>query len=601
MFLHQASLIPSTIALLDFFNSSFPNFFWYPYWYLGNPFNYLIGPVLPFSSLFLNRIFGFTPEQSFWLVFILSYLVGNIGLYLFSKKLGATNLFGLALVAINILLPFSYIMINFQNGLGHISFFSLPFVLYIFVDFLKKNSHFFDLLLILSISFLLLIDISVIVPIIIGFLSLIIVLKSPRVWMETILKVTLVLFASLFLSTTWYTLGFLQTLILNPSFGGQPLINVLKLIFDLSLRIIPIIVAVWVVKKGKLKLNNLTFFGLLFFFSFGFLTILRFVSDPDFVLDWISYTKELQLGISFIIISVFFSLKFNKKVSLLILICIVSLLGWVKFYNLIHDLNSNKFKIEVLNLIQDGSRSNYFFSGSTVFWINQYKNLTQLRGGNDGVTIHPTWAMASYQIREGNSLETSKMWMEALGIRTYLVHNKDSKDFFLDFKNSQKFETPYPIANSNGNILNGSGGPIEAINMARVTDNSIFSVKRPKNGEDNLRLREYIDTLQEGVKIEKRANRVILSRIPKAKKVISIAQTYHQNWRSENPDIKVTEDSLGNTVLVSKSSFAEIIKIEYNPSLFSHVFSLLLFTIMLYLIFKFNLIAKFIFKKISLD
>lgn len=597
MFLHQASLIPSTIALLDFFNKSFPNFFWYPYWYLGNPYNFLIGPVMPFLTLSLNRVFGLSTEQSFWVIFFISLLVGNITLYLFCKKLGATKLLSFLVVIANSSLPFTYIMLNFQNGLSHISLFLLPIVFLIFIDFLKKNSRFFDLLLILSISFLLLIDIEVIVPIIIGFLSLIIVLVERKLWIETIFKTSLIFFASLFLATTWYTFGFWQTLIFNPSFGGMPLINLLKLIFDLLLRIIPIIVAVWVVKIGRLKLNSLVFFGLLFSLSFGFLSILRFLSDPDFVLDWISYAQELQFGISFIAVGALSGVMLKQKLVLGGLVCLVAVLGWIKFFDLINDSTSKGFKANVLNLIGNNVEGNFFFSGSSVFFINQYKDLLQLRGGNDVASVHPTWAFAAYQIREGKSFQATENWLKALGISYILVHKQDSKDYFLDFKNSKKFKNLKPIGNSNSNILYIIGSNYSA----RLAEPTILEIEKPENGEDNIRLKKYTNTLKAEVRLKRKNNRVILDKIPEGSKTISLAQTFYPGWKPKTQNTQIRKDSLGNTVLVSESDLAEKVIIEYKLSIFSHVFPLLFFTIVLYLILKFKLIVKFIFKKISLD
>ncbi len=597
MFLHQASLIPSTIALLDFFNKSFPNFFWYPYWYLGNPFNYLIGPVVPFLSFLLGKMFDFTPEQSFWSLFLLSLTIGSSALYVFTRKLGMSKWVGLAIVTTNIFLPFTYIMLNFQNGLSHISFFLLPVVFLIFIDFLKKNSLFFDLLLVFLISFLVLIDISVIVSIFISLISLSLVLKERKLWFLTFLKLFFILLASFFLISSWYTFGFWFNLASNPSLGGRPLINIIGAIFDLSLRLIPIIAAVWVVRLGTFRLKTITYFGLLLTLSFGFLTILRLLSDPDFILDWIIYAQELQLGITLLLGGLFLSLKIKTRSILTVLVILCSILGWVKFYSLIKDSSSSEFKLDILNLIKVEPKDNFFFSGSSVFFINQYKDLVQLRGGNDSSSVHPTWAMASYQIREGSRAQVTKNWLKALGISKVLVHNSTSKDFYLDFKNPEKFENLKPIANSNGNILYEISGN----NIARAASQEILNIKQPVSGEDSIVLEAYIKSLGENINIERNIQTIRLKNIPEGVRVISLAVTYQPSWKALYPGVEIISDNLGNMVILSESELPEIIRIEYNPSIFSHTIPILFFTIMLYIIFKFKLIANFILKKISLN
>ena len=75
------SLIPSVLALSHFFINNFPNISWYPYWYLGNPFWYLIGPIIPTTLLAFTRVLNLPLNLSYFSLIFLSQLIGAVGVY----------------------------------------------------------------------------------------------------------------------------------------------------------------------------------------------------------------------------------------------------------------------------------------------------------------------------------------------------------------------------------------------------------------------------------------------------------------------------------------------------------------------------------------
>ena len=80
----ETSLIPSVLALSGFFVDNFPHISWYPYWYLGNPFAYLIGPVVPGLMAVLHsilRLSGSAMNIEYLVILFISTLIGGVGVY----------------------------------------------------------------------------------------------------------------------------------------------------------------------------------------------------------------------------------------------------------------------------------------------------------------------------------------------------------------------------------------------------------------------------------------------------------------------------------------------------------------------------------------
>ena len=74
-------LIDTVIALSDFFINNFPDYSWYPHWYLGTPFRFLIGPIVPNVLLIVNLMSPFsTLANSLFVIFIYQFMV-CVGVY----------------------------------------------------------------------------------------------------------------------------------------------------------------------------------------------------------------------------------------------------------------------------------------------------------------------------------------------------------------------------------------------------------------------------------------------------------------------------------------------------------------------------------------
>ena len=81
-----------------------------------------------------------------------------------------------------------------------------------------------------------------------------------------------------------------------------------------------------------------------------------------------------------------------------------------------------------------------FLSGTTVFWLNAFFDIPQVRGGVDQAAVHPTWDKAAWEIREGTKVELSEKWLRELRVNYLVVHDETSKEFYHDFAFPEKFE-----------------------------------------------------------------------------------------------------------------------------------------------------------------
>lgn len=456
MFPAPTSFIPVQIALARFLE----NQGWqaiasnYPYWYLGTtPWRYLTGPILPFLLTASHRVLPFLNLFEiffFWL--ILFWLLGIAGVYWLVKVFkGRGESFSAFLAAIfygfGPLIPF---WLRFTDGLSIISFSVLPFVLVSYCQWLlaeensrkqKRKRNCFFLMV-----FLLLLDISALTPLFLGVTA---VFLTTAGWKKTEkrLKDTFGLFFwSLLVATFWYSPSYWWQILKAPSLAGKSLLNIINLIGQL----LPVTLGVSLALisgrfiKSKNRLLKFTFY---WGFIFLFLTLLRFISDPDFWLDWSAYYLEIQLalGLSLAVLVSRFKLKLRKILGLFLV------LVWFGVWGLISQTCVRQaFRADLTDSVEyrigrwlnDNLKEGetVFLSGSGVFWLNAFFDVSQVRGGNDGPSVHPDWREAAWEIREGNNPDKSIKWLKKLEIDYLVIHSQESSEFYHDFKYPNKFE-----------------------------------------------------------------------------------------------------------------------------------------------------------------
>ena len=461
MYPAQTSLIPVQIALARFLEQSGLSAFFgnYPYWYEGTtPFRYLTGPILPSVLAVIHRL---VPSLSLFEIMFgvigMAWVIGGIGVYLLVRELGKGEesrakkevaFLAAIFYAFGPIVPFLF---RFSDGLYLIAFSFLPFILLLYLRLLQNWTRKLTVSLVILISFVMLLDTLILPTLLLGMAA---IFLAQVGWkrMEEKLKQSLLLIAyCLLLVTLWYTPGYWWTLLGAPSFGGKGLAQVIVWLGKLLPVVLAFTLAVFSAKFFK-KRNILRDFCFYWLFIFGFLTLIRFLSDPDFWLDWTAYGVELQLGLAIalgLIIRPLFSrlsairyLPYAIFVSYFLLFTFIfnrCVLGALQ-----RDIEQTvEYRIgsqlsEIANPPAGGEK--VFLSGTTAFWLNAFFDISQVRGGRDQVSVDPNWREAAWKIRHGESADEAERALKVLKISYLVVHTEESEEFYHDFVYPERFE-----------------------------------------------------------------------------------------------------------------------------------------------------------------
>lgn len=451
MFPAQTSFMPVQVALARFLE----NQGWqatllnYPYWYLGTtPFRYLTGPILP---SFLTILHYFLPGLNLFeiLLSLIGFVfpLGALGVYLLVRELKGDWLSASLAAVFYFFGPIIPFLFRFSDGLHLIALSFLPYLLILYLKLLKRWQKKTVALLIMTITGLVLLDTSIIPSLLFAMTALFLAETGWKRVEKKVKRTLLVVGISFLLSTLWYTPGYWWTLIANPSLAGKSLLSVaisLPRLLSVALAIFLSIFSARFFKKKNL-LRDFCFFWL---FILGFLTLARFIADPDFWLDWSAYAVELQMG-GGIGLSLVLT-KFKKRslrtyasifiVTLLVISCLFLVKHKVigTFQKEIEQSVEYRIGKELVEIMEPGEK--VFLSGSTVFWLNAFFDIAQVRGGNDKAAVHPSWDKAAWEIREGMEVEESKEWLRKLDVFYLVVHDQTSEEFYHDFVHLDKFD-----------------------------------------------------------------------------------------------------------------------------------------------------------------
>jgi len=472
----QTSFIPIQVALARFLENSGVRaaFGEYPYWYLGVPFRYLSGPILaPFLAVLHRVLPNLSLFEIFFFLIALGFLLGVAGVYLLVRELSKEKEVALLSAFFYAFLPIISFLFRFSDGISLISFSVLPYVLVFYFRFLKEKVPKIDIKLTLLISFLLLLDISIL-PVLILCLAAVFLARADWKKAEERIKksLSLVLY-SLLIVTVWYTPGYWFRVLSAPSLAGKGVASVVAMIGQLLPVALAISLAVLSIRFFEKK-DILRDFCFYFLFVFGFLTLLRFISDPDFWLDWLSYGKQLQMGLAILggLIMGRGGEQVERRKIVLAFTCLLVIFVWFLTFNKYvlrtfqRDISQTvEYKIgkhlsEIANLPAGGGR--VFLSGTTAFWLNSLFDIPQVRGGKDKVAPHPMWDKNVWEIRDGRLPERTERALKELGVAYLVVHTQDSKEFYHDFTYPEKFEKIESLEK----IYEGEGDIIYQVNFS---------------------------------------------------------------------------------------------------------------------------------------
>lgn len=455
MYPAQTSLIPVTVAIARFLQTNGFGAFGsiYPYWYLGVAFRYLSGPVIPLLITGLTSIF---PNLSLfsitiYLVFF-SFGLAAVGWGILATKISGNRSIGLPVLLLTLILPWRYfVSLALDEASFTIARNFLPFALLALWSFLKATSWKSTLCALLATTFLLLINTSILPILAVGVSGLVLARSYRKGKIRNISKYVktgfLLIVCCLLLVTLWYSPGYWLTILANPSIGGASSLKVIFRVFDLLRAAVPLVLAVATIYfSGRIR-KRVVVFALTWTFTFGFLTVFRFIGDPDFWTDWTSWFYELEVGIAFLAAWPLVELFTRPKLAYILLF--LGLFSSFLFSFFVYrklgrpELISSQIPAGVASLeklAEIAGERRVFLSGSTVFWANALYDIYQVRGGRDQVATHPSWDKAAYELREGQDPKLAEGWLKELGVEYVLVHGWGSEEYYHDFRNIEKWD-----------------------------------------------------------------------------------------------------------------------------------------------------------------
>src|SRR3989304_649157 len=111
MYPSQTSLIPVAVAVVRFIESGHSLWnSWYPYWYLGLPAKFILGPAVPALLVLVHRIL---PNWSLFdlslALIALSFVFGAGGWGVLVRRISGKRLVGILACIITVILPWRYL------------------------------------------------------------------------------------------------------------------------------------------------------------------------------------------------------------------------------------------------------------------------------------------------------------------------------------------------------------------------------------------------------------------------------------------------------------------------------------------------------------
>jgi hypothetical protein len=611
----QPSVEPTVWFEAEFIKNNFPNLSWNPFWYLGYPFRFSGPPIFIYILAILSKTLGVpVSEIEKWLILILLSII-PVSLYIFISFILKNRLWAfLASVFFIVVLSFGYLFpqaqaSGFNAGFGpwhYVGFLTygggqrilglaiLPLALLFLWKALSEWKHFWIILAVIFASLLFLSDHVTSISFLIGVLTILIVLGWDKLGRALILLVIACLLVSF-----WYTPSYIQNILFSPSLAGKPLKDVVTGLIRFFIVLIPAFLAILALKKRRVEIT----FCILWLFLFLFLAFLYFLTDPDFLTEYSRFFPEIDIGIAMAFGLLIQNLKFKRQnynskfksfgflVAILIFASCILILGW-RFNSFRLSQYDPQLEREIANQLKNISNGQrVYLSGSTAFWFNFFEpNIPQVRGGVDQASTNPFWAHASYQIREGESPKLAEGWLKALRVKYVVVHDKNSAEYYHDFKSTQKFEQigTKVFDNRAGDVIFQVSTPqVSTPGVAQIVSDAILNFPKPKNGADLGNLTNYVQALEKGRGTEiswiSPSQIVIKVKNLKAGEGISLGVTWDPEWngrckvQGSRCQVTIKKDPLGNIFIDPKSSGDLEIILKHGPRIdnwFGYILSL---------------------------
>jgi hypothetical protein len=572
---------------------------WYPHWYLGLPFRWATGPLVPGLLLLFywsgNHFPGLSVSFSWFnsglilQVFLVCF--GTLGSFFLGQKLFRHPLAGLTTSLVytffpgfvwifpqlwhlpwGILFPWrilgSLVTGSLSSALPIALFPWALFITFIILPSKQRHPPFNPPLTIAIIALINCLLIFADPAIIISYLLFVglyfFTISAPSNRWQTLIWG---LFLGWITSLIWYPPDFWLQLILSPSLGGQPLwrVSIFLLRYLGTMFIVGWGITRW---QPLASLSRQIKWALGLLVIFAALTLARFLKDPDFWLDYTTWNSELLLVIAFLISGLILRAGNRlRRFSLIILIVAASFQCWRIYHTSDKWLNSSPDPVYQHLLIwisaYSPSSGRLFVSGTPVPWVSGLEDVSQLRGGRDQIAPHPYWAMVAYQVRTGDSTTLSAYWLRALGITDLVVHSPDSSEFWHDFLYPDKF-----AGYKDFQLLESTGGDywyhLSDSSLARVTDPQILTLPPPESATDAANLESYLHHLGHGLPASWITPYQISVNSASNASSVSLAVTSDGGWQAQSStgvNLLTQTDSLGN-LLISNPEHSDQITVS---------------------------------------
>lgn len=469
------------LADAKFIVENFPHISWHPFWYLGFPFYLTYQPVLPFTLALGKVLTGLSLSVLYRALAGIFYVLGAVGVYFLVRE--TTNKQGLSFGTALLYTLLPSISYTFTNTLGlqapwrlvvltmfgegpHIwGLAATPFALLFFIrllNFPEKRANW-----LLSLAFTLFILLTSLTAFF-GFLFLILLLllvEFARGAAKT--KFLVSFYFGLFvagLASFWYNFSFLKAgFEYGIGEGGGLLLGIYKNPILLLVTLVPLIFLF--VSFGRVLLRRkpdlyglvlgvisfvVLFFGIYGWFRYNLALIpLPFRTIPRLIPELELAFALFLAGLGTLIISFFAK---RKRLIEVVLLGIYIGGGFLLLPSQVNNMRElarphsdfvTTSEYQVSQWLSENARgSRIYATGTHAFWLNNFADVAQLRGGKGGDFggLNPWWAHLTYQLYYGEDGELAVKWLKALGVKYIVVNFPESRVYYHDFKDPYKFE-----------------------------------------------------------------------------------------------------------------------------------------------------------------
>ncbi|MBI1791541.1 MAG: hypothetical protein HYR60_28765 [Acidobacteria bacterium] len=219
-----------------------------------------------------------------------------------------------------------------------------------------------------------------------------------------------------------------------------------------------------------------------------------------------------------------------------------------------------------------------FAPGSVSFWMNVFTDTPQLGGCCDQGVPHWQQRVALHTIYTGQNLgvqegEISRLWLQAYGVHAVGVTGPDGGEAYKPFRNPKKFEGLLPaLWRDGGDVIYGV--PQSSDSLAHVIREEHVVSRGPKDGMDVGPIEPYVAALNDPqlplapLEWTSRASARVAAHL-RPGDLLSVQVSYHPGWRAlvDGSERRVRSDALGMMLVDPECSGACTVSLVYDGGL----------------------------------